>query len=326
MPDSITAIGEAAFWQCTEITAVYFGTGIKDIGLRAFYNCEKIKTVEMPEVTTEINIGIDVFDGCDALTYTEYGNCKYIGNASNPYFALIESDYYRAPNIHKDCMIIAGGAFDVFSNITEITINVPYISYDAFYNCKSLKTVTIGEKVKTIGKYAFAYCQALTTLTFEGDGTKNIRDYAFAYCKKISSIEFGDSKFNISKGAFLACTALESVNRLYAVTIEKEAFKDCTGLHSVSIYSGTVKAAAFLGCKYLYSITIGKNVTYFDAAAFAGCENIINVWFQNTSGWQCADNAEFENAVNIASSELNDRTNAATVLKKYINCIWKRTA
>ena len=42
----------------------------------------------------------------------------------------------------------------------------------------TLKLINIPKTVKTIDKYAFYWCSALTTVNFLGDGLENIGDYA----------------------------------------------------------------------------------------------------------------------------------------------------
>ena len=43
------------------------------------------------------------------------------------------------------------------------------IGEDAFYQCISLKEFTLSGRVKTIGRYAFAYCKNLADIYYGGD-------------------------------------------------------------------------------------------------------------------------------------------------------------
>ena len=59
----------------------------------------------------------------------------------------------------------------------------------AFYNCSSLKSVTIGDSVTSIGDSAFYNCTSLTSVTI-GDGVTSIGWYAFEDCTSLTSVTF----------------------------------------------------------------------------------------------------------------------------------------
>ena len=61
-----------------------------------------------------------------------------------------------------------GSTYDpLCSNIRSVTIpqKVTSIGKRAFYDCKNLTTLVLGEDIKTIGNYAFECCTSLTGVT-----------------------------------------------------------------------------------------------------------------------------------------------------------------
>lgn len=79
---------------------------------------------------------------------------------------------------------------------------VTSVSANAFKNNKKIKTVTIGQNVKEIGKNAFRGCKNLKKVTI-GKNVTTIGSYAFYNCKKLSSIEIRSSKIKkVGKAAF----------------------------------------------------------------------------------------------------------------------------
>ena len=60
IPDSVTTIGNSAFWGCTSLTSVTIGNSVTTIGKWAFYNCTSLKTVYC-KPTTPPTGGINMF-------------------------------------------------------------------------------------------------------------------------------------------------------------------------------------------------------------------------------------------------------------------------
>ena len=88
-----------------------------------------------------------------------------------------------------------------------------YGSYDAipWYQYHSdMKYVTIGDKVTSIGNYAFSDCRGLTSITIP-DSVTGISAYAFCGCTGLTSITIPDSVTSIGVSAFSGCNSLEKI-------------------------------------------------------------------------------------------------------------------
>jgi hypothetical protein len=72
IPDSVTSIGEYAFYGCSSLTSVTIGNGVTSIGRSAFSYCRKLTNITIPDSVTYI--GDSAFAGCSSLTSITFEN------------------------------------------------------------------------------------------------------------------------------------------------------------------------------------------------------------------------------------------------------------
>ena len=131
-----------------------------------------------------------------------------------------------------------------------------------------------GRAVVSIGKEAFYYCTAATSITLPETVTK-IDDWAFAGCTGLESITIPASVTSIGKGAFNGCTSLKTVvfegNAL--VSIGDYAFNDCSALNDLTLPEGLVSIGteAFRDCEALASIKAPSTLETLGDMVFYGC-------------------------------------------------------
>ena len=212
-----------------------------------------------------------------------------------------------------DCDENASGALTIPDTINGK--KVTGIGYRAFYDCRSLTSITIPNSVTSIGDRAFWYCKSLTSITIPSSVT-NIGSCAFGTCSSLISINVSDNNkyycdvdgvlFNkdkteiikfpgkkegtnykipnsvtsIGNGAFDDCRSLTSITIPNSVTsIGNEAFYGCSGLTSITIPNSvtSIGNGAFEVCSSLTNITIPEGVTSIDESTFSGCSSLTNI-------------------------------------------------
>ena len=191
IPDSVTSIGDYTFSQCRSLTSITIPDSVTSIGDYAFYDCSSFTSITIPDSVT--SIGEDSFFFCTNLQYNIYDNAKYLGNENNPYVALISAtaSTIATCKINQNTKVIAEMAFYDCRNLTSITIpdSVAYINESAFENCSGLTSVVIGDNVISIDDNAFYRCSNLTSFTIP-DSVISIGDSAFSYCSNLTSVKF----------------------------------------------------------------------------------------------------------------------------------------
>ena len=114
IPDSVEYIESFAFYCCTKLTDIHFGSKLDYIGGYAFSGCYSLESIVLPE--NLVFISDRLFQYCVNLKSVTMGN-----------------------NLHK----ISYHAFDQCESLTSITIpnSVQYIETLAFEGCKNLSTI-----------------------------------------------------------------------------------------------------------------------------------------------------------------------------------------
>jgi len=252
IPDSVTSIGDEAFFDCSSLQSVTIPDSVTSIGNCAFKWCSSLQSVTIPNSVT--SIGDSAFYGCSSL---------------------------QSVTIPDSVTSIGDRAFYDCSSLQSVTIpdSVTSIGDSAFYGCSSLQSVTIPNSVTSIGDSAFCGCKSLQSVTIP-DSVTSIGDEAFRGCSSLQSVTIPDSVTSIGNCAFKWCSSLQSITIPNSVTsIGDDAFYGCSSLQSVTIPDSvtSIGSYAFKGCSSLQTVTIPDSVTSIGNGAFARCESLNSV-------------------------------------------------
>ena len=121
---------------------------------------------------------------------------------------------------------------DLYASNNIETINLQKatsVRNTAFQYLSSVKTVILGNSVKTIGDNSFSGCSNLETLTIEG--ATSIYAYAFRYCSRLYSANLGQDLTSLGAACFMGCTSLQHIKIPQGVTmLRSQTFQGCTGM------------------------------------------------------------------------------------------------
>jgi hypothetical protein len=155
--------------------------------------------------------------------------------------------------------------------IKQGTYNAP-----TFKNFTALESVS-GEKMQTVGEYAFSRCTSLTTVDLPAAKTIGVGghlDGAFSGCTSLTTVNLPKAT-DIGEMSFRNCTSLTTVNIPEATDIGNEAFSGCTSLTTVNLLEvTTIGGGAFNGCTSLTRIDIPAGLGTIASSAFRGCTSL----------------------------------------------------
>ena len=266
--EPVTSIAYDAFYKCNTLTSIIIPDGVTSIGDFAFSGCSSLTSIVIPDSVT--SIGNSAFLNCSSLT------------------SIVISDSVTS---------IGNSAFYVCSSLTSIVIpdSVTSIGNYAFYGCSSLTSIVIPDSVTSIGDGAFYGCSSLTSIVIP-DSVTSIGDGAFKRCSSLTSIVIPDSVTSIGKGAFYGCNSLTSITLPFVgATLNGTNHTHFGYIFGVGSYSdnssyvppslttvvitggSSIGDYAFYGCSGLTSIVIPNSVTSIGEKAFSGCYRLVEV-------------------------------------------------
>ena len=333
IPDSVTNIGDYAFWGCKSLKSLVIPDGVTSIGDCAFYDCESLKSLVIPDSVT--SIGKSAFLNCKSLkslvipdSVTHIGNGAFkacsslkslvipasvgniIGNPFSGWNGELKclSPYFIYDNkvlFDKDkSKIIAFRDKNTTSYV--IPDSVSCIEFGAFWNCHSLKRLVLPDSVSSIGDWAFWNCRSLTDIVIP-DSVNSIGDRVFSGCCSLKSLVIPDSVSSIGESAFEDCTSLSSLVIPEGVTsIGHCAFRGCYSLSNIVIPNGvtSIGASAFSRCKSLVEVVIPDSVFCIGSGAFYDCKSLHSIVIPDSVS--CIGFGAFENCSSLADIVIPD--------------------
>ena len=285
--EGITGIGNWAFYDCDSMSTVGIPQSVSSIGDEAFYRCDNMSTIEIPQSVTTIGDG--VFDFCKSLIAIEVDS----GNLS---YQSLEGVLYSGDGTTLICCPPG-------NERSEYTIpdGVMTIGSLSFGMCRNLTSVEIPSSVQTIASQAFLDC-GIQTIRIPANVTW-MTHAPFSYCGSLRYIEVDSGNPNYKSvdgvlftkdGTVLICCPAENDRTTYTIPegvtrIDSFALTSCGRLTGVEIPESvnSIGGNAFQSCWSLRTLRIPKSVTRIGDMAFTGCSGLTDLYYGGTKAqWE----------------------------------------
>lgn len=275
------------------ITAITLNEGLTEIGEMGFFNCSKIKELELPASLTTMgsnafwNIGIKVVCHSAApltlpksTTYSyQFKKCTVIvpvgsvaayvaatdkgWDESNTYLTfagLADGVEYRANDTEAWVTGVADDTVvaDIKDYLSIDGSQMPVTRIDAAFSGKTqLQKVTVPVAVKALPENMFKDCTSLNAVTFaSGSQLQTIGKWAFM-STAVAAIEIPEGVTELPDGVFKNCLSLTEITLpSNLVSVGGGCFYNCKALTTVNVCADnlTIADRAFYSCESLETI------------------------------------------------------------------------
>ena len=238
LPDTLTTIGESAFYNDVQLEEINIPKSVVSIGNRAFRRTPWLAAKREQASQGLVIVNRILIDGITAegdvtipQSVDAIADWAFCGNATG---GDDTSSKLTSVSIPSSVTQIGECAFALCSNLTKVDIQgtgLVRLGNQAFFTT-AIKTIYFPSSLKEIPYGVCCKCSQLESVTITG--AKTIGIAAFQECPRLSSVALPDTLETLEKHCFHSCPALTEINIPKSVTtIGDRAFKYAKGLDRV---------------------------------------------------------------------------------------------
>lgn len=308
IPETVTTIEEAAFYEAANLTALTIPGSVNFIGYDAFYGCTAMTNLELEPSPTNTTLG---------MVYS-----SYVATPRSPFWASpLQSIHINRQVVELDedgkeitdfSSVVGMFNLEEDEQLIDIVIGEQLVNIsDRMFGTPGITSITIPSTVQSIGVQAFSFAKYVNTIVFEESAepikiktiSKSLEALPFARCPLTSitlnrEVSYLDKDGNAytptgaNYGAFstdsnsdylidgydeLECdvTIGPNVRTIHPYMFSKLHVKNVIMADGVT----SIGEGAFYDCDKLINITIAGTVNSIANDVFYDCDNLSSVSF-----------------------------------------------
>lgn len=187
IPDTITSIGDFAFYQSDYLTGIEFPNSITSIGMVCMAEMKNIEDIDLSNTQLEI------------ISAGLFLNTTTLKNISLP----------------NSLKTIKDSAFEGCINLEKISMyrtQVSTIGKSSFSECSKMLTVSFSNSLTSIGEFAFYGCNLLSYFNLGDTQLQQINDSAFRNCTSMTTFILPSSLNKIGNYVFGGCKKITDIS------------------------------------------------------------------------------------------------------------------
>lgn len=293
LPTSIQYIRPHAFYDCYNLESLNLNEGLLEIGDGAFYQCTQLGAIYPLYIPASVKQIDDRFVYCPNIrfncnianeTYESHGGSLYQkGRKKLETACNWDGETYSSSfTVPSTVVEIGGWAFNSLSlSHIDLHSGITKIGAGAFFNCTSLKNITLPPLLDTLSDRLFeASALAHITVPFN---VKSLGDKAFYNCTSLASVNLSEGLTEIGDSVFWKCAFKSLTIPSTVQTIGISLVQNCTNLKSLTFadikHSQLLKWEAYgvLGCTALESLEFPPKLEKINGEFAQGCKELAKV-------------------------------------------------
>ena len=323
LPDSVTTVGESAFFGASRLQTVTVGSGVRYLDLNMFRYCSSLAAITLAKDNP-------YYTDIDGVVYNKAGDTLVA-------YPLGKGDAYTLPAGVENIDVLLDNALYDFLSITAAPGSTAFVTEDgvtydagktkvifcnrgktgaydmpdtvtqivdrAFEGCTQLTSVAVSENVTDIVYSAFAGCTSLAEVSMP-ENLQSIEGWAFSGCTVLDGVHLPDSLEQIGNSAFSFSGLTDIAIPDRVEKLGPYAFENCGRLKSAALSGGltSLSYGLFNDCKSLESIAVPQKVTSIGSLAFYDCSSLQSVTLPE--GLASIGGAAFAGCASLAGIDL----------------------
>lgn len=233
IPSSVRIIHSKAFYLCNNLDFIHFLTDsnglshLETIGDSAFFNCNKLKIVDIPASIKSVHSG--------GISYcSQLKSVTFLSDVTHQSFLqdLSYSSFFGNGNLRSISIPITNHRFSVYNNLFIIEKNQlgDLDNSTIIFALNKLKKAVVPPFIKTIGSCAFSACKMLESFIVDTDlngqaNLKEIKSKAFGKCLRLRSVSIPTQLQDCCPDCFDDCKSLSILSICDSPIFDTTLFK-----------------------------------------------------------------------------------------------------